>query len=151
MKWLFSLILVFFLSQNIWAKEMKATYIVKAKGLNIGELIWKYNNFENFYETNIILKNKGFLSGLYKFSGIYSSRGVVQNNVLISEEYNQQWKTSKKDKNVKILFENKKIKEILIRPFEKELIRVDIKELKNYSDPITSFINIMFPSCTGWL
>ena len=47
---------------------------------------------------------------------------------------------------VNIFFEDFKIKNLHINPNESEVARVDLKKLKNYKDPLTSFLNILINS-----
>ena len=105
--------------------------------------MWKLEVAENYYKTFIQLRNKGFLSGLYKFKGQYNSEGEIKNNILIPIEYNQSWTTKNKNRNVKIVFNNQKIYELHLEPPEKELPRIKYDNLKEYNDPLTSFINIL--------
>ena len=84
------------------------------------------------------------LSSLYTFQGKYKAVGNIRDNFLFSTEYNQFWKTKKKEKVVKITYKNLKIEKMILSPNEKEIQRIDYKKLKNYNDPLTSFLNILF-------
>ena len=53
------------------------------------------------------------------------------------------WNTKKKSRNIQIKFKNKKVLNLQITPEEKELSRIDVRNLFGYSDPITSFIKIL--------
>ena len=90
-----------------------------------------------------ILKDKGFLSSVYKFNGKYEARGLVFNNSLIPLEYNQNWITRKKERNVNIVFKNGSLNKLFIVPEEKEHSRIQYIGIKNFLDPLSSFLNLL--------
>ena len=144
MKCFFRAFLVFFiLSSHIHAKEFNNTYTVTTRGITIGSLKWDLELNETNYKTKMHLYGHGIFSALYKFEGIYSSVGRVSNGDLYPQEYNQMWNTKKKSRNIQIKFKNKKVLNLQITPEEKELSRIDVRNLFGYSDPITSFIKIL--------
>lgn len=144
MKLLFNIFFFYFLTINlIMANELKSEYVLKIKGISIGSLTWKITMDDKQYLTSIKLRDRGFLSKLYSFQGEYSVIGSVNDNTLIPKEYNQYWKTKKKEREVKIIFDNQKIFDIFMNPKEKELARIDYKKLINYVDPLSSFLNIL--------
>lgn len=144
MKYFFSLLFIFLCTQQSFSKELETQYDIKTKGITIGSLSWTLTIKNNLYTTSISLKNKGIFSSLYAFEGKYNVSGKLIDNVFYTEEYNQYWKTKKKERLVKIIFKNKKINNIKILPKEKEHPRIKYKNLKNFNDPITSFLNIIF-------
>ena len=144
MKFFFSLFIIIFLTKPLLSNNFKTTYEISTKGVTIGSLTWSLDVQDKKYVTFIKLKNKGFISKLFSFEGEYESAGIIKNNFLLSEKYNQFWKTKKKEKNVEIIYKNMGVEKITITPREKELPRIDLKKLKNYNDPITSFLNILF-------
>ena len=146
MKLLFRIIfffLLFFLSFVVGAQEISSKYSVSTKGIKIGELVWNLKQENNLYENRILLKNKGILSAIYKFNGDYLSVGKIENGIFVSQSYSHKWITKKKKKEVKIIFKNNKINTIKQTPFEDEFARIDLFSLVDYSDPLTSFINIL--------
>ena len=144
MKLFFSLFFLIFLSKPLLSNDYETRYQIKTKGISLGFLTWKLSIKNGLYETFMELESKGFLSALYSFKGKYSSGGKIIDSFLIPDEYNQFWKTKKKEKVVKIFFKNKKISQLKLIPKEKEFPRIKYKELSNYADPLTSFINILF-------
>ena len=144
MKLFFSIIFFFFLSLPLFSKNFETQYQIKTKGITIGLLTWGLTIKDDAYLTSLYLKNKGFLSALYTFEGKYKAVGKIQNNFLFSKEYNQFWKTQKKEKVVKIIYNNMKISEMTLSPAEKEIARIEYNKLENYNDPLTSFLNILF-------
>jgi len=144
MKFFFSAFLIFFLTKPLLSNNFETTYEVSTKGIIIGSLTWSLDVKDKRYVTFINLKNKGFISKLYAFEGEYRSMGIIKNSFLLSEKYNQFWKTKKKEGRVEITYKNMGIEKIVITPKEKELPRIDLKKLRNYNDPITSFLNIIF-------
>ena len=68
--------------------------------------------------------------------------GVIENNIFKTNNYEQFWKTKKKTKIVKMLFDDYLI-ELKQDPIEEERARVNLENLYLYFDPITSFINIL--------
>ena len=143
MKLVFNILFIVFFSQNLFAKEYKSEYLIKAKGVTIGWASLDFTLNDNYYEFVIKLKNKGFFSKLYFFKGDYNSKGIVVKKTLIPSVYNQTWSTKKKNRSVKIIFKNKKILNLFVDPVEKELARIDYKKLENYVDPLTSFLNLI--------
>ena len=125
-----------------YANNFNAEYKVSATGIKIGHFSWSLNIDGNIYQTEINLKNSGIFSPVYKFEGSYLSFGVIENNIFKTKDYQQFWKTKKKTKIVKMLFDDYLI-ELKQEPTEKEVARVNLKGLYLYFDPITSFINIL--------
>jgi len=144
MKLFFSLFFLIFINKPLLSNDFESRYQIKSRGISLGFLTWKLKIKDGLYETILDLESKGFLSTLYSFEGKYSSTGKIIDNFLIPKEYNQFWKTKKKEKVVKIFFKNKNISQINLTPTEKELPRIKFKELNNYVDPLASFINILF-------
>lgn len=144
MKCFFSVtFLLFFFSQSLFGKDFSQKYLVKTRGLTIGVLIWELEISEDFYKTSIELKNKGILSSFYKFSGSYVSSGKIIKNNLVPLKYTQIWTTKKKDRNIEISFFDHKIDKLILFPLEKEVPRIEYKKLKGFSDPLTSFLNVI--------
>ena len=145
MKLVFNFNLVLFLfifSQAASSKDFLKNYNVSTKGIKIGELVWKLTENQNRYEIKISLKSKGLLSSVYKFSGEYLSFGKIENNMLIPDHYSHTWVTKNKVKNMLIVFSNNKIHSTAQKPEETEVPRVNVLDLVNYFDPLTSFVNI---------
>ena len=92
---------------------------------------------------SIILEDKGFLSSVYKFNGKYETSGFILNNNFKPMEYKQNWITNKKEKNVKIIFNNNSLTELLLFPEEKEHQRIQYIGIKNFFDPLSSFLNLL--------
>ncbi len=125
-----------------YASNFNAEYKVSTTGIKIGHFSWSLNIDGNIYQTEINLKNSGIFSPLYKFEGSYFSVGVIENNIFKTKSYEQFWKTKKKTKIVKMIFDDYLI-ELKQEPSEKEVARVNLEGLYLYFDPITSFINIL--------
>lgn len=135
--------LVFNFNKEIFAKKLDADYKVEFGPINIGSLKWTLDLDKGTYLTSIFLKDKGLFSGLYKFSGEYSSEGKVINGEFISSKYNQIWKTKKKTKSVKILFNKKMVVDLVLKPKEKEMARINYLKINGLVDPLSSFLNIL--------
>ena len=138
----FLVFFVIFVVNTSYANNFSAEYKVSTTGIKIGHFSWSLNINDNVYQTEINLKNSGIFSPLYKFEGSYLSVGVIENNIFKTKNYRQFWKTKKKTKIVKMLFDDYLI-ELEQEPIEKELARVNLEVLYLYFDPITSFINIL--------
>ena len=144
MKFFFNIFFFFFLSQASLGKDFQAEYEIKNRGIKIGLLKWELIINKDTYSTQIFLKNKGFLSKLYSFKGEYVVHGAIEGGEFFSKQYYQYWKTKKKEKVVEIIYKNMRVSKIIIIPKEKESARIDYKKLQGYSDPITSFLNVVF-------
>ena len=144
---LLSKILIWFcisiLTSGVSAENFSAKYRVSTKNLTIGELFWDLNIKDKTYKLNIELKSKGLLSSLFKFSGSYAASGFLKDGTLIPRHYTQKWLTKKKKKNVQITFEKNEVSSLLQQPSEKELSRINLDLLRNYVDPLTSFIKLL--------
>ena len=142
--YLTSLLLLFlsFFSVTSYADNFKVEYTVSTTGVKIGYFTWSLDVYNNTYKTEINLKNSGFLSPIYKFSGNYLSDGIIEKNTFKSKKYEQVWKTKNKTKVVSMSF-NDFLTELVQDPKEKELPRLELEELYLYFDPITSFLNIL--------
>ena len=143
MKLIFSIIFLLLTPSLLLSNEIESKYTVKTKGVKLGELIWSLKITDNHYKTKIILKDKGLFSQIYGFDGVYTSEGNIKSGILIPVKYKQYWKTNKGTKNVQINFSENKVKKIILNPVEVEHPRIKYKNLKNYSDPISSFLNIL--------
>ena len=138
----FLVFFVIFVVNSSYANNFSAEYKVSTTGIKIGNFSWSLNINDNIYQTEINLKNSGIFSPLYKFEGSYLSTGVIENNIFKTKNYKQFWKTKKKTKIVKMLFDDYLI-ELKQEPIEEEKARVNLEDLYLYFDPITSFINIL--------
>ena len=138
----FLIFFVIFVVNTSYANNFSAEYKVSTTGIKIGNFSWSLNINDNVYQTEINLKNSGIFSPLYKFEGSYLSVGVIEDNIFKTENYKQFWKTKKKTKIVKMLFDDYLI-ELKQDPIEEERARVNLEDLYLYFDPITSFINIL--------
>ena len=140
---LFILVVVTVFSISSLAKEYNVEYNIKVRGLEIGLLFWYLELDLDKYTTIIRLNDRGIFSGLYKFQGEYKVKGKIKNAIFSPEEYSQTWKTKRKKKEVNIFFENNKISKLILRPKEKEVARIDYYNIVNYTDPLSSFLNIL--------
>jgi len=143
MKFCFSFFVVLILCKASFAEKTNNQYLVKTRGITIGELKWDLYLNEEIYKVKITLKSKGILSKIYSFEGKYLSSGVISNKALIPKTYNQIWITKKKKREVSIKFDNSKIVKLTNIPKEKEELRINIGKLEKYSDPLTSFLSIL--------
>ncbi len=138
----FLAIVVILITNTLYANSFVVEYKVSTAGIKIGNFSWSLNIDNNFYKTEIDLKNSGIFSPLYKFEGKYLSYGVIEDKIFKTKEYKQFWTTKKKTKIVKMSFDDYLI-DLTQEPVEKELARVNLEGLYLYFDPITSFINIL--------
>ncbi len=138
----FLFFLVCFLVNTSFANNFNAEYKVSTSGIKIGYFNWSLIIDDNVYQTEINLRNSGIFTPLYKFEGVYLSDGIIEDNFFKTRKYRQFWKTKKKTKKVKMLFDDYLI-ELTQEPIEKELARVSLEQLYLHFDPITSFINIL--------
>ena len=140
---LFILVTVAFFPVSSLAKEYNVEYNIKVRGLEIGLLSWHLELDFDKYTTIIQLNDRGIFSGLYKFRGEYKVEGKKKDAIFSPQEYSQTWKTKRKERGVNIFFENNKISKLILRPEEKEMARIDYYNLVNYTDPLSSFLNIL--------
>ena len=138
----FLVFFIIFVVNTSYANNFNAKYKVSATGIKIGSFSWSLNISDNIYQTEINLKNSGIFSPLYKFEGSYLSTGIIENKIFKTQNYKQFWKTNKKTKIVKMLFDDYLI-QLKQEPVEEEIARVTLDDLYLYFDPITSFINIL--------
>ena len=135
------LILLFFFNTS-QANELNYKYNVTTSGIKIGEFNWFLDIKNKKYKTRISLKSAGIFSPIYKFEGEYLANGNFNNQKFETKFYKQYWKTKQKIKIVEMSLDNGLIF-LTQDPEEKEFSRVNISELFQYYDPITSFINIL--------
>ncbi len=138
----FFITLIILHSGSIHAKEFNTNYIVSTSGIKIGEFNWLLNIDGDEYKTEIYLKNNKFLSALYNFEGRYLATGTVENKVFKSKKYEQNWRSNKRVRVIKMSFDDYLIN-LFQKPTELEEPRINLNELIQYTDPITSFINIL--------
>jgi hypothetical protein len=136
-------ILLFFISSPVYAENFYKEFSIKVSGLKIGELVWVLEIDNNNYLNNIKLKSKGLLSAIYTFEGNYFSKGIVANNKLKPHTYNHVWKTNKTEKVMNLGFINNTLISLNQTPYEKEKLRVDVFNIKQTKDPLSSFLEII--------
>jgi len=139
---LFFLLLLIF-SNNVCAKKIEAVYLIELGAINLGVLKWQIEIKDNKYNSEMLLRDRGLLSGLYRFSGTYISYGKFIKNSFVSQKYDQIWKTKKKKREVEILFDKNSVSNLIIRPQETEKARLNYYDVKNANDPIASFLNFL--------
>ena len=136
-------ILLFFVSSPVYAENFYKEFSIKVSGLKIGELVWILEIDNNNYSNDIKLKSKGLLSAIYTFEGNYFSKGIVANNKLKPHTYNHTWKTNKMEKTMNLDFKNNAVSSLNQTPYEKEKLRVDVFNIKQTKDPLSSFLEII--------
>jgi hypothetical protein len=136
-------ILLFFISSPVYAENFYKEFSIKVSGLKIGELVWVLEIDNDNYSNNIKLKSKGLLSAIYTFEGNYFSKGVVANNKLKPHTYNHVWKTNKMEKTMDLNFEDNTLSSLNQTPYEEEKLRVDVFNIKETKDPLSSFLEII--------
>jgi hypothetical protein len=127
----------------VYAESFYKEFSIKVSGLKIGELVWVLEIDNNNYSNDIKLKSKGLLSAIYTFEGNYFSKGIVANNKLKPHTYNHVWKTNKTEKAMNLGFENNALSSLNQTPYEKEKLRVDVFNIKQTKDPLSSFLEII--------
>src|SRR6056300_474289 len=137
------LILLLFISSPVYAESFYKKYSIKVSGLRIGELVWKLEIDNDNYSNDIKLKSKGFLSAIYTFEGDYFSKGIIENNKLTPHNYNHVWKTNKAEKTMNLNFEDNTLRSLNQTPYEEEKLRIDIFNIKQTKDPLSSFLEII--------
>ncbi len=140
---LFILVVVSFFTTSSLTKEYNVEYSIKVRGLEIGLLSWYLDLGLDKYTTIIQLNDRGIFSGLYRFRGEYKVKGKINNAAFSPQEYSQNWKTKRREKEVSIIFKNNKISKLILHPKEKEVARIDYYNIVNYRDPLSSFLNIL--------
>ena len=132
----------FFVNSPVYAESFYKSFSIKVSGIKIGELVWVLEINDNNYSNDIKLKSKGILSAIYKFEGDYFSKGIIENNKLKPHNYSHVWKTNKTEKTMDLGFENNTLSSLDQTPYEKEKLRVDVFNIKQTKDPLSSFIEI---------
>ena len=136
-------VLLFFISNPVYAESFYKEFSIKVSGLKIGELVWALEIDNNNYSNDIKLKSKGLLSAIYTFEGNYFSKGIVVNNKLKPHTYNHVWRTNKTEKAMNLSFENNTLSSLNQTPYEKEKLRIDVFNIKQTKDPLSSFLEII--------
>ena len=136
-------ILLFFISNPVYAESFYQKFSIKVSGLKIGELVWVLEIDNENYSNDIKLKSKGLLSAIYTFEGDYFSKGKVVKNKLEPQSYSHVWKTNKAEKTMNLSFENNLLSSLNQIPHEKEKLRVNVYNIKQTKDPLSSFLEII--------
>ena len=134
---------VLFFCAPVFSMEFLKTYIIKVGAIKIGKLDWEINIDDKKYTNKLNLKSEGLLSAIYSFEGKYYSEGVIENELLISKKYSHFWKTRKAEKKMDLVFNNNKLLSLSQKPVEKEFLRVDIFNINETKDPLSSFLQII--------
>ena len=134
---------ILFFCIPVFSVELLKTYTVKVGAIKIGKLDWKINIDDKKYINKLNLKSKGLLSAIYSFEGEYYSEGVFENELLKSKKYSHFWKTRKTEKKMSLIFDNNKLLSLTQEPAEKEFLRVNIFNIKETADPLSSFLQII--------
>jgi len=138
-----NLIIFIFICWPLHGEEIKKNYIIKVSGIKIGELSWEMKMSADNYTNRLKLKSKGLISGLYNFEGNYFSEGINNKSELYSKKYTHFWQTKKNIKKMELSFSKNKLVKINQEPLEEEKIRLNVFNVKNTSDPLTSFLKII--------
>ena len=136
-------ILLFFISNPVYAESFYKKFSIKVSGLKIGELVWVLEIDNDNYSNDIKLKSKGLLSAIYTFEGDYFSKGKVVKNKLEPHSYSHVWKTNKTEKAMVLSFKNNTLSSLNQTPFEEEKLRIDVFNIKQTKDPLSSFLEII--------
>ena len=99
-----SFVFLFLFGWPVFGVEIKKSYVVKVGGIKIGELNWEIKIGSDEYSNKLSLKNKGFLSAIYRFNGEYFSEGLINKKGLIPKKYKHFWQTKKTIKNMELRF-----------------------------------------------
>ena len=134
---------LFFVCAPAFGEIVHKEFTIKVSGLKIGKVDWKITLSETKYLNEINLKSEGLLSKVYRFEGKYISEGIIKNNRLIASKYSHFWKTNKITKNMELVFQNDKLISLKQKPVENEILRIDIFNVRNNNDPLTSFLQII--------
>ena len=137
------LVFLFFIFCPAFAKEHFKKYNIKVSGIKIGTLEWSMYLNEHEYYNKLKLESEGMLSFVYSFDGEYFSSGLRKNMELESIEYSHLWKTKRVTKEMKLGFFEKKLVSLVQTPSEEESIRINIFDINNTKDPLTSFLQII--------
>ena len=143
-------VFVFVFIKGLPAKDLSASYKVELGSLDLGTLEWILMIEKKNYTTSMILKDRGFFSKIYRFNGEYLSKGKIVNNIFVSSKYTQYWKTKKKTRWVEIIFKDKKISSMILKPIEKESPRINHLDIENLNDPLSSFLNVLLNDNTDF-
>ena len=138
-----SFVFLFLFGWPVFAAEIKKSYVVKVGGIKIGELNWEIKIGSNEYSNKLSLKNKGFLSAIYRFNGEYFSEGLINKKGLIPKKYKHFWQTKKTIKNMELGFGENKLISLKQKPTEEETIRLNVFDVQYTNDPLTAFQKIM--------
>ena len=134
---------MFFICGPVYGENFKKEFIIKVSGIKIGKLSWSIKVDDIGYYNRLGLKSEGLLSGLYRFEGEYYSEGVIINDKLEPHKYSHLWKTNKTKKNMELVFKNNKLNSLSQTPNEKEKLRVNVFDMRQSKDPLTSFLQII--------
>jgi len=138
----FFLSLLFF-CVPVFGEDYHKEFTVKVSGIKIGKLNWTIKIDDDEFFNDLKLKSEGFLSGIYRFEGEYFSEGVFQNNKLKPTKYKHVWITNKTTKNMSLVFQDDKLKSLDQTPVEKEKLRINVFNINQSKDPLTSFLQII--------
>lgn len=147
---LISFFLFFFLiCPSVYADIFSKKYLIYTSGIKIGELGWEVRINNKKYSNKIRLKSVGLLSALYNFEGSYISSGSINNNILAPIKYSYTWQTNKIIKTMRLIFDGNKVSSLEQSPVEKEILRINIFEINQTKDPLSSFLQIIFGENTS--
>jgi hypothetical protein len=143
------LLAITFITFEVCANKVEVNYKIEFGSINIGSVYWSLDKTNANYTTSLKLKDKGMLSGLYKFDGNYSAEGVVMGNTLVSNNYIQEWKTKKKHRVIKIFFEKGFVSGLVQTPKEAQDPKINYSNVGQLSDPLTTFLNVLLSGQTN--
>mgnify|MGYP000066546527 CR=1 FL=1 len=134
---------LFFFCVPVFGEDYHKEFTVKVSGIKIGKLNWTIKIDDDEFFNDLKLKSEGVLSGIYRFEGEYFSEGVFQNNKLKPTKYKHVWITNKTTKNMSLVFQDDKLKSLDQTPVEKEKLRINVFNINQSKDPLTSFLQII--------
>ncbi len=125
------------------SKTIFASYEISWNALILGNLYWEFILNSKNYEFLITLESAGVSSKIYPFYGQYYSKGEIINETFNSKKYFSVWKAKKKQKTIDIVFENKKVKNLIFSKKQDINPYVDFYNLKDPIDPISASLDLI--------
>ena len=140
------LFIILLFSKSLSANTVIAKYEIVWNKILLGAVSWKFKLDGENYEFNIEMESKGFSSKLYSFYGQQFARGLVIDNRFIPIQYTHVWKTKKKDRSLKIVYDNGKIISFELVPKPNQKPKVDFYKINELTDPLSAVLQLIMKS-----
>ena len=122
--------------------KLDARYTIAVAGISVGQAVWKVDVGQDRYTISANGGASGLLKVLVSGQGEATAQGLIQNGVPIPASYLSKMTSDDEASDVKVTFEDRNVKELVVAAPPAQPDRVPITEAhrKGVMDPLTALV-----------